>query len=445
MTIYGTSRNDAAEKLRKGQVTIAVYGMGKMGLPLACVFADKGAQVIGVDVRAALVADLNKGINHVKEEPGLQEMLSRVAKAKRFKATTDPVAAARDSDVQIILIPTLLDKENKPEMKPLASLCEQIAKGMRKGSIVISECTMPPGSTEQLIPFLEKTGLKCGKDFGLAHCPERTMTGTAIRDIEGQYPKVVGACNKQTLEPICGVYDAINSKGVIPVSSIKAAECVKVFEGIYRDVNIGLANELALYCGRIGVDAIEVFKTANTQPFCHLHTPGPGVGGHCIPIYPYFVMSKETPIIETARKYNDWMREHVVLLAESALKEAGKSIKNANVLVLGLTFRGGVRAYTNTAAEPVIKLLKKKGANVFAFDPMAEESDYPLFGVEKSQDYSKMDCLVVLTDHKEFKEYDWPALISKMRTKAAVDARQIVLPEVAKKTGIVLKAIGKFY
>jgi nucleotide sugar dehydrogenase len=443
MAIYGVSRKEAAKRLKAGQVTIAVYGMGKMGLPLACVFADKGAQVIGVDVSEKIVADLNKGVNHVPEEPGLKEMLARVLKAKRFRATTDAVAAAKESDVQIILIPTLLDRNFKPEMKPLEQLCEKIAGGMRKSSIVISECTMPPGSTEQLIPFLERGGLKCGKDFGLAHAPERTMTGTAIRDIEGQYPKVVGACNHETLDSVCGIYDAINSKGVIPVSSIKAAECVKVFEGVYRDVNIGLANELALYCDRIGVDAIEVFRVANTQPYCHIHTPGPGVGGHCIPVYPYFIMSEHTPITRAARNYNDWMREHIVNLAEQALKEKGKALKGANVFVLGLTFRGGVRAYHYTAAEPVIALLKRKGATVFAFDPLSTEADYKSFGVEKSQDYSKMDCVIILADHAEFRSYDWSAIIKKLRTKAVVDARQTLDPEFARKQGAAIKSIGR--
>jgi len=443
LTIYGLSKREARERLVKGRVTIAVYGLGKMGLPLACVFADKGAQVIGIDVDQKIVDNLNKGINHVTEEPGLSAMLARVLNAKRFRATTDAVAAAKESNVQVILIPTLLTKDYKPEMKPLEQLCEKIAEGMRKGSVVISECTMPPGSTEQLIPFLEKRGLKCGRDFGLAHCPERTMTGTAIRDIEGQYPKVVGACNKETLEPVCGLYEAINSKGVIPVSSIKAAECVKVFEGVYRDVNIALANELALYCDRIGVDAIEVFKTANTQPYCHLHTPGPGVGGHCIPVYPYFIMSEQTPITRAARKYNDWMREHVVELAEQALKEKGKNIKGANVLVLGLTFRGGVRAYYNTAAEPVIALLKKKGANVYAFDPLSTDEDYARFGVKKSQEYSEMDCVVVLADHAEFRSYDWSAIIKNLRTKAVVDARQALDPEFARKQGAAIKSIGR--
>ncbi len=280
MKLIGLERGEVKSALKNGDVTIAVYGMGKMGLPLAAVFADHGARVIGVDINERIVEMINRGENHVREEPGLDELVRRNVEAGRLRATTDGVKAAKEADVMIILVPTLTDERGNIKLGPVYDVAEKISQGLEKGDIVITEATMPPGTTESLIPILEKSGLKLG-EFGLAHAPERTMTGTAIRDITGQYPKIVGANDEKTLEAVIGIYGTINRKGVIPMSSIKAAEAVKVFEGVYRDVNIALANELAMWCEEHGLDALEVFRAANTQPYCHLHMPGAGVGGHC--------------------------------------------------------------------------------------------------------------------------------------------------------------------
>jgi len=278
--LIGLTREEVKEAFKNGRFTIAVYGMGKMGLPLAAVFADHGANVIGVDINEKVVEMINRGENHVKEEPGLDELVRRNVEAGRLKATTDGVWAAKQADVMVILVPTLTDERGNLKLGPVYDVAEKISQGLERGDIVITEATMPPGTTESLVPILEKSGLKLG-EFGLAHAPERTMTGTAIRDITGQYPKIVGASDKKTLEAVIGIYETINRKGVIPMSSIKAAEAVKVFEGVYRDVNIALANELAMWCEEHGLDALEVFQAANTQPYCHLHMPGAGVGGHC--------------------------------------------------------------------------------------------------------------------------------------------------------------------
>jgi len=242
MKLIGLSRDEVQRVLQEGNVTIAVYGLGKMGLPLAAVFADHGANVIGVDINEKVVEMINRGENHVKEEPGLDELVRRNVEAGRLKATTDGVWAAKQADVMVILVPTLTDERGNLRLGPVYDVAEKISQGLENGDIVITEATMPPRTTESLIPILEKSGLKLG-EFGLAHAPERTMTGTAIRDITGQYPKIVGASDEKTLEAVIGIYETINGKGVIPMSSIKAAEAVKVFEGVYRDVNIALANE----------------------------------------------------------------------------------------------------------------------------------------------------------------------------------------------------------
>ncbi|AFL95032.1 NDP-sugar dehydrogenase [Thermococcus cleftensis] len=445
MKLIGLNREEVKTAIKSGEVTIAVYGMGKMGLPLAAVFADHGARVIGVDINEKVVEMINRGENHVKEEPGLDELVRRNVEAGRLEATTDGVWAAKKADVMIILVPTLTDERGNLKLGPVYDVAEKISQGLERGDIVITEATMPPGTTESLIPILEKSGLKLG-EFGLAHAPERTMTGTAIRDITGQYPKIVGASDEKILEAVIGIYETINRKGVIPMSSIKAAEAVKVFEGVYRDVNIALANELAMWCEEHGLDALEVFQAANTQPYCHLHMPGAGVGGHCIPVYPWFVINlakKTNPrLIKTAREINDSMPHHVVELTVKALNQVGKPLKGSNVLVLGLTFRGGVREFMKAAAKPIIQELREWGANVYAYDPLCTREDAERFGAEWKEDFKDIDAIVITADHREFKELDLEKLAGEMRTKVIVDGRNVLDPEKAKKLGFKYYRVG---
>jgi UDP-N-acetyl-D-mannosaminuronic acid dehydrogenase len=442
MKIYGICKKKAAELFRSGKVTVAIYGLGKMGLPLAAIFADRGAKVIGVDVDKNVVEIVNRGQSYIKEEPELASLVGKNVKRKRLKATTDTINAAKKSDVMIIAVPTLI-RDNKPDLSNVKSVGNDISKGLGKGDLVITECTMPPGSTEGLISTLEKSGLKCGKDFGLAHCPERMMTGTAIRDISGQYPKIVGAIDGKTKEAVEGIYEVVNSKGVVQVSNIKAAECVKVFESVFRDVNIALANELALLSERLGVDAMEIFEAATTQPCYMLHKPGCGVGGHCIPLYPYFIMDKHTRLIRAARRINDYMPWHTVCLIEEALNEAKKPIKGSNILILGLTFRNNVKEFRKTPAKPIIDGLKQLGANVFAFDPLCDEQDARKFDVQLRDDFKDMDCAVIVADHKEFYDLDWKEIRGKMRTNVVVNGRQVVDPKKMKELGFVYRGVGR--
>ncbi|ASI99341.1 nucleotide sugar dehydrogenase [Thermococcus celer] len=445
MKLIGLNREEVKNALKTGRVTIAVYGMGKMGLPLAAVFADHGAKVIGVDINERVVENINRGENHIKEEPGLDELVRRNVEVGRLRATTDGIRAAKEADVMVILVPTLTDERGNLKLGPVYDVAEKISKGLERGDIIITEATMPPGTTESLIPIFEKSGLKVG-EFGLAHAPERTMTGTAIRDITGQYPKIVGASDEKTLEAVIGIYETINGKGVIPMSSIKAAEAVKVFEGVYRDVNIALANELALWCEEHGLDALEVFQAANTQPYCHLHMPGAGVGGHCIPVYPWFVINlakKTNPrLIKTAREINDSMPHHVVELTVKGLNDAGRPLKGSNVLVLGLTFRGGVREFMKAAAKPIIEELKEWGANVYAYDPLCTREDAERFGAGWKEDFRGIDAIVITADHREFKELNLERLAGEMRTKVIVDGRNVLDPEKARKYGFRYLKVG---
>ncbi|NYZ76220.1 nucleotide sugar dehydrogenase, partial [Candidatus Micrarchaeota archaeon] len=305
MKVYGRKKAEIVKALRRGDITFSVYGIGKMGLPLAAILADKGARVIGVGRSRETIGKLNKGISDI-DEPGLGELVRKNVKAGRFSATNDAVGASRQSDVKIILVPTLLDEENNPDLEAVKSVSKSIAAGLQKGDLVILESTAPPGTTENVIkPILEKSGLKAGRDFGLAHCPERTSSGRAIIDILGAYPKIVGGIDKKSAEACEAIYPVVNKKGVIIVKNLKTAEAVKVVEGVYRDVNIALANQLAVIFDELGVDSYEAFLTANTQPYSNMHMPGTGVGGHCIPVYPYFITKitkNDSSLLKLARE-----------------------------------------------------------------------------------------------------------------------------------------------
>lgn len=435
MKVYGQDKQIIIDAFRSGDITIAVYGLGKMGLPLAAVFADCGARVIGADVDQNVVDNINRGECHVVGEPGLAELVSKNVAAGRLSATSELARAAEMADVMVILVPTFLDTDNNPDMSIVQSVCGQIALGLKAGDLVIQESTVPPGTTRDMIlPALEVSGLKLG-EFGVAHCPERTLSGQAITDIMESYPKVVGGVDNASTDAAAAIYSVINSKGVIPVSDASTAEAVKVFEGLYRDVNIALANELAVVCDEIGVNAIEAFEVANTQPYSHIHVPGCGVGGHCIPVYPYFItmtVKSDTRLLDAAREINDGMASYTVDLVRKGLKEVGVALDDANVLVMGVTYRGGVNETRCSPSISIIRLLNEEcKGEVFAHDPMLLD-EVGRYGAVSVNDLSAVgkdvpiDAVVVATDHSEFKVIDWSDLGERMRHKVVVDGRQCI-------------------
>lgn len=453
MKIYGLPDDEIREALKNGWVTVAVYGLGKMGLPLACIYAQRGAKVIGVDINPEVVAKIKQGICPIKGEPGLSELLSFVLASNRLRVSMDGINAAREADVMVILVPVLLDQNKNPDLKALMEVGEMIAQGLNPGDFVILESTVPPRTTSNvLLPILKKSGLKEG-DFGLAHCPERTMSGRAIKDISGAYPKVVGGINQKSTATAAAIYSVINQKGVVSVSDVTTAEMVKISEGIFRDVNIALANELALVCKEIGVIPEEVFNVANEphdelsgRPYFNFHQPGAGVGGHCIPVYPYFITSTvktEAPLIALARKVNESMPYYLVKLVWEGLNEVQKNIAEARILVLGLAFRGGVKEERYSPAVPVIEKLKELGADVYLYDPLFSSDEIMKTGAKPSVGFQGMDCLVIITDHAEFKDYNWQQIAYQMNSKVIIDGRQIVSPEKVRKLGFIYKGIGR--
>lgn len=416
--------------------TVAIWGLGKMGLPLACVFADRGFTVTGIDTDESRVRAINEGENPIPQEPGMEELLTRVVAAKEFMATTQPAPA----DIHIIIIPILLT-DNTADFSILKDVTHKIATQLRKGDIVVLESTAPPGTCESvLLPILEQSGLHRG-DFGLAHCPERTMSGTAIRDITGYYPKIVGASDKKTGKILEKVYSRINSSGVKLMKDMKTAEAVKVFEGVYRDVNIALANELALYCEEMSIDVMEVINAANSQPHSHIHDPGAGVGGHCIPVYPHFIMSEKTTLIATARKINETMPLHAVNLVETLLHYRGIPIGKAHVLLLGISFRAGVKEERFSPFFDVRDELTRRKAKIYAYDPLYTLKETESFDVLHKKDFTDIDCVMILTEAPEFQQFDWQHIFDQ-GVRVIVDGRNLLQRHIMESIGFEYTGIG---
>jgi len=425
--------------LKKGYIVVTVFGLGHVGLPLACAWLRAGAKVIGVAKTNKKVSIVNRGENPLIDEPSLTPIIRKYVMVKKFKATTNGEEAVKQANVILIAVPTNVkwDKTGKPiDLSILMNVLKTVAKGLGKGKLVIIESTVPPGTTLNLAkPLLEKiSGLKAEEDFGLAYSPERIMVGHALQDIEENYPKIVGAVGPRSLKAAKALYEVIAKKGVITLSSTTAAEFEKVAEGIYRDVNIALANELAKLAKLLNVDFEEVRKAANSQPYCHLHKPGVGVGGPCIPIYPYFAIhialkhNLDLTLTRIARIINETMPEYVANIAVKALEKAKIDIKKAKIGILGLAFRGNIGDTRLTPVIDLVQHLESYGVrNIVIHDPYAQDNPtkYPLMrNLEKV--ILKSDLLIIATDHNVYAK-ELPELLSNTSKKLIiVDGRNVL-------------------
>jgi nucleotide sugar dehydrogenase len=348
---------------------VAVVGAGKMGLPLAAQFADHGWHVIAVDVQQDVVDSINEGRSHVEEEPGLAELVGKAHTGGRLRATTDGAEAARVSDVVVLIVPVMLDDTHQPDYRHMDAAVDSIGPGIHGGSLVIFETTLPVGDTrERYAPRLEAaSGLKADEDFFVAFSPERLYSGAALRNLS-TYPKLVGGIGPASTTRAATFYDAVLDTEVVAMSNAEAAEFSKLADTTYRDVNIALANEFARYAERVGVDIHEVIAAANSQPYSHIHQPGLGVGGHCIPVYPHFLLSRapELELVELARRTNDGQ----IGVAIRAIQQELGGLEGVPILVLGLTYRHGVKELAYSRALPLIERLTHQGAIVSAFDPL---------------------------------------------------------------------------
>jgi UDP-N-acetyl-D-mannosaminuronic acid dehydrogenase len=414
-----------------GDIPVAVYGLGKMGLPLAAAFADVTGNVVGVDVDETRVGAINEGRCPVEDEPGLDEAVSRAVGSGALSATADSRRAARAARVHVVIVPTLLE-DGEPDLSAVEAVSDAVGAGLQPGDLVLVESTLPPGTCRGVVqPTLTDVSGLAPDAFGLAFCPERTASGSALRDIRGSYPKVVGGRDEESVRVATLVYGEITDNDVLSVGTCTAAECVKLFEGVYRDVNIALANELARLAEELPVDVREAIDVANTQPYCDIHTPGPGVGGHCIPYYPRFLTeTTETalPLVNRARETNEMMPAYTADILTRGLEEIGVDVGDASVALLGVTYRPGVDETRESPAGRIASILSDTGVDVYLTDPVCSDFS-PIDGTPVTLDLLSaldLDGLVVVTAHEEFHSIPW----EELEDVVVVDGRQLLDREI---------------
>lgn len=354
--------------------TVAVVGAGKMGLPLAAQFASHGWRVVAVDTDRRVVDAVNDGQSHVVGEPGLDERVAQAHADGRLSATSNGAEAAREADVVILIVPVMLNDQRQPDYGSMDSAVASVAEDLRPGVTVIFETTLPVGDTRQrYAPMLEQSsGLNCEVDLFIAFSPERLYAGSIFQNL-ATYPKLVGGVGPHSSARAAHFYASVLDTEVVEMSSSEAAELSKLAETTYRDVNIAFANQLAAYADRVNVDVYEVVDAANSQPYSHIHQPGLGVGGHCIPVYPHFILSREPgfELIAASRRINDGQ-------VDAALTKLGNELGplgGAGILVLGLTYRAGVKELAYSRALPLITRLKEADAWTLAWDPLLTEEE----------------------------------------------------------------------
>jgi len=406
-------------------VNVAVVGAGRIGLPLAATFASRG------------VATINARQNPIPDEAGLAELLSQVVGQGRLRASADTASAVRDREVVLFAVAVDIDAEGRADLGNLLAAAADVAANIPAGALCIFDTTLPVGTTRRVIaPVFAAAGRVVGSDVFVAFSPERLFMGRVLEDIH-KYPTVVGGLDAASGQRAADFYRAALGAEVLLLASAEAAELSKLAEGVYRDLNIALANELARVADLHGIDIAEVTRAANSQPFCHLHIPGTGVGGHCIPVYPRFLVQGEGPseLAELGRSVNDAMPAYAV----DRLDALVGGLRDKRVLVLGLTFRPNVAVTSHTNATDLKRELEARGARVWGHDPMLSADGVGSLGFEPAPEpLGGYDVAVMHAYHRAYAALDWAAL-----APVILDARNAVDRTAVEAAGVRYVGIGR--
>jgi len=446
------AENDLGSPEERLKFAITMVGCGRMGLPAACLFSDAGFKVTCLDANPGIVNQINEGTSPFAEE-GLSNLLKRNLKEGRIRATTDPKEAIPNSDIVIITVDTPIDEKKRSDYSNLEECCRSIGLNLKAGTLLIVQSTAGPYVTETLVKETLETasGLKAGVDFGLAYSPIRASIGKAIKDMTS-YNRVVAAINEQSLRAAKAVFKTIVKGDLVEVDDIKTAEAVKLFENVYRDANIALANEFARFCEQAGIDYMEAQKAANTQPYCHLLEPGI-VSGH-IPKDPYLLITEaenlgvKLKMTALARRVNDETVKHAFNLVKDALRSCEKTAKRSKVAVIGVSYRPDVKEIKGSLVLELLRLLKRGGARVSVFDPYFSFEEMRDLGYPSERTLAKAvegaDCLLIAVGHERFRRLSLRSIGVLMRKPAAVvDLGHIVDPTRAEKEGFVYRGLGR--
>ena len=413
---------------------VCVIGLGYIGLPTAAMFANAGLDVVGVDKKPQIVEALNRG-EVIIEENGLEEFIKNVVAGGHLKAALEPEV----SDAYIISVPTPITEDKKADMRFVESATKSLVPLLKKGDLVILESTSPIGTVDQLmLPILEESGLKAGEDFSLGHSPERVIPGKILYELVNN-DRIAGGIDKKSASRIAELYKSF-VKGEIFETDARTAEMCKLSENTFRDVNIAFANELAKICEDQGINVWELIELCNKHPRVNIHQPGPGVGGHCIAVDPWFIVEKEPSlanIIRTSRETNDSMPDYVASKADKILE----GIENPAICVLGVTYKPDVDDMRESPVIHLIEKLKEKGYAVKAHDPHVKGRE----GIEEDLAAAAKgaDLVILGVNHSQYKALDFGLLAESVRTKNFLDTRNFSDMEAAKAAGFACHLLGR--
>lgn len=420
---------------------VSIIGLGYVGLPLMCAVAKSGKyEVVGFDISSKRIADVKKRVCPINDEQCQKDLLE-----VEFVASSDELVL-ENSDYQIICVPTPVHSDHTPDYDPLVGAAELVAQHLKKGSTVIVESTINPGTCEEIVkPVLEKiSGMVCPGDFVMAHCPERINPGDPKWSVYN-IPRNVGTIPEQEANKTADFYKSFIKADVNPVSNIKIAESTKIIENTFRDLNIAFVNELAQSFDRMGIDLFETIKAASNKPFAFMpHWPGCGVGGHCIAVDPYYLIKRAEVsgfnhrFLKEARTINNYMPTYSVVRLMEGLNEVGKSLKGTRVLMLGLSYKPNLGDTRESPSFEILEILKSYGAQVSVVDPFAEGFDISLDEAMKN-----VEAVFLTTAHKVFVENLTPAYLKKHKIKVVVDGRNALDKRGIIKSGIIYKGIGR--
>ncbi len=445
------SHDDVEKSLKSRTIRVCVVGIGRIGLPTALLFAKSGLDTIGVDINENLVQNINSGIYPLKDEPGIEEIFNDVIKNKKFSATTKIEDAVPNADLILLSLPTPMDGNNIPDYSALRSVATQLSEILSPNSLVIVESTIEPGFIEdEIVSIISKSRrLKIEENFFIGVCPENANPGEILHDFTN-LPRLVAGINNDVTKIIKIIYNFVFPVEIVEMPNCKTANAVKLTTNVFRDVNIAFVNELSLMFEKLGIDTMKVLEAAKKKYNFQVHYPGSGVGGPCLPINSYQFLNSarrigvKLSIIESSRKINEKMPDHVVELTSDAFKESNKSIQNSEILILGVSYKPNVKDIQLSPAKYIIKKFQNLGANVHIHDPNFSSTEVFGIKVEDNLDdiISKMDAAIIVTGHDDFKKIEISSF-AKMKTPILVDTSGIIEPQSVKQHNIIFRGLGR--
>jgi len=450
------------KRVNDKNITVCVVGVGTIGLPLATFLADKGFSVRGLDVSEKRVEQINLGIVIYE----YQDLLKKVTSNGNLKATTNPEKALQDVEAIFICVPTPLNTKNEMDISNLYDVSKKISPYLKKGMMVIFESSVAIGTTKQVSKNIEKmTELRFGKELGLAYCPERYNPTPMKKDKQDpefntqsrgesfsvdKISRVVGGIDEKSTKIAKLFYSEFISTKVSELSSIEAAEATKLLENIFRDVNIALVNELAKIFPKFGLDVFEIINAAKTKPFAYMpHYPGAGVGGECIPVDTWYLISQaeklgiDSKLMKTARMVNDSMPEYVIELLEEELKKVNRKIDSSKVTVLGLCYKKNIPDIRLSPTFPLLEKLATKNVETIICDPVYEGIKSPINLTPISEAFKDSDIIILMTDHDDFKKIDFVKIKNEMKSHIIIDGRNLFKDKKLEELGFAYRVVGK--